>query len=386
MHLIRVEKHFFFDAVFKEALMNVLLSYDDVTSWVREQNATTSNDSSKITATTSKVKGTLSCLFDTSVKIETKDGPIYVSKNALSLLSESEKKIPKPDVDKLVLRIFAEKKLSALASRTASSIPVTKEERKALESFLHVFDLEIKKDSASHALVIHRESVKQRQKEGKADFGSSTPEFILSLVHHAEGKTPVIKTVTQETPEQAHEIIEAFAKDPQRNHVVEVVHSLLSAPFDHDPLIVRKWVRKMCRKLDDTPEEKVLLCKELLVEFERQSRALTHKSGSTLSFQMLSDAIFEELLGPKDLSGRRDYLTSVLSVAEICHSDLTAVLSPFMKEALSFYTLLQENPHRNERGGLAQELALLDQAYREKDTPSLADRIHTLQKRLHTSK
>ena len=349
-----------------------LLTIADVTSWIDEKNATTSNKSSQISYTTGRLTGTLSCLFHQSVKIDTKEGPIYVGKNAFSYLSESEKTASHTDIDKLGLRILAETKLSSLVYQKTPTIFLTNEEKKAIETFLQIFGLEMKKDLPKSQTISITSVI---QKKG-SEIGSSTPEFILELVKNISSphsSTPVIRL----RPEI----------DPQKSALSEADQYLLSMPNDQEPLSIRKWIHHISRHIEDS-EKKEHLMNDLLIAYEQKSRTLPKTTNGALPFHSFCEAIFEEMFGPKEGSQKHDYLTAALELGKLYTTTIRDILPKHMQEAVSFYCLIRENPNKEHRagGGIEEHILSLEKAYRDQGEPSLFDRLKLIQKSLESQK
>lgn len=358
--------------------MNVpYLTTEAVKSWILSKKEATSTKEGQITFTTGKIRGFIGSILKKSICIHTNDGPsIYISKNALSYLSESEKQAAGSEEEKLSQLILAETKLAKITHE--HSAPITEEQRKALEAFLDLFGLELRREPTSHLLTIDSFEI-----SSDTALGSSTPEFIQSLVQRLKQKnTPSVQAhyMHLETPESAHAQITNFSHNPNQADIPMVVKSFLSIHRDQDPLSLRKWIKKTARHFDDKPKEKEALFCSLIAEYERQSKTFSKKVENRTSFEEFFHAVLEEFLGPKESSGRYDYLSAALLSAENLPN--LSSMKEYMKMALSFYSSLHEHAHREEHPGtLENECSILEAAYREEGKPPLFERIKTIQQK-----
>lgn len=346
----------------------------DIISWIEAKNQEISSTSheAKLTCTTSFLKAFLSALGKKYVPIQTKEGPIWISRNAFRYLSVAERETHLPKIDLLILHMLAENKLKDLESSNLAR-SLTKNEMKALNSFLGIFGLTLDVERHNHETpTLSIQSLLDQRGQDEFSLGSSTPEFVVKLVDQMkkareESTLPTRESLLLAEPETPLDVLHAiqseFGMNPRKESIPKVVSAFLLDESSRENLSLRKWVKKVATHLEETPEKKIRLFQTLLQEYERQGQQIQNAPG--LSFEEFAQAVFDEFFGiHNEKHGGRYYLNSVLSIRAIYSSQpghSREVLSPHMKEAIQFYLLL----HPRQTVGSSDKISLLLKALDE---------------------
>lgn len=175
------------------------------------------------------------------------------------------------------------------------------------------------------------------------------------------------------TFDEAHKQLETFATAPSTSNIPSIVSALLSLPCDKDPLYLRKWVRKIQHHFSGSMQEKMSICTLLLKEYDRQSALLKKPPG--YSFAFFSEALFEDILGAKvENKNQYEHLSSILAAMKLYSSQadrIEPLLSPVMKEAITFYLHAHEISSKGKSSQFQNALKAIDCAYQEENIASV---------------
>lgn len=351
---------------------------EEVVTWIEEKNKETSSNNAKISYTINPALGFLSRFFNHYLPLETKEGTIWISSNAMKYLSVPETQSKMRPVDQLSLHILAEHRLQ----KEVVPSPLPDEELIALNRFLSLFKLVLQQEKiegTQKKIVLKYIHQSHRKENGIPS--SSTPEFITKIFTRSEEKN-----VQQNSEVRSHEketihfspLIDQFLLSPHSNKVPQLVQELLTKPRPEDQLFLKKFLHKLHTVKTIPSNEKIKVLHRLLVEYEKQALLCETRPG--YSFEEFSKTLIEEIFGPHNETTKGyDYLNGILSLQQVAQKTSTPIeslLTPHMNETLELYLLLHPKKTIHEHGPLASYVKQIDAEYKTPHRPTLWERMH----------